>query len=539
MNRLISVIFIFFLLLLGNNGGLVTYSQVNPENMSESDRLIQIAEAFIQAGNTEKSLDLLRDAVNSASNADEKWRSSSRLSDVYSSVGRSREALTCLEAILSQEDVLRDSTILANAYGRIGRIYYDLHDYVKSMKNYDRVKQYLKGAYDRHSRASLSVNIARTLIIAGDVVEAGRLLDSAEKICSDDMFDDILADLYDVRASLASVLNEPAMAYEYRTKQLDAVQQMHKKERNELISAKSPWLHYQKTEVNLANEKRIAELEDELSRTQTQARGFTIVSYVCIAVIFILLIVILYTLVRYRKRSTHVKQLTNANFEKGRIMNIIVHDFVHPFNALIGFAELQMQYAKAQDDNELLDYSRTVYNSAQTLFQMVGNVLAWSQLDSNAKTQRKLINVCSEVENVVSVYRQMTEEKGVHVSAAVDDDIEVYADDNHFNIILRNIISNALKYTPKGGRIGISALKHDNKTSIVIDDTGVGMSRNVVARINSNQPVESTLGTAQETGTGIGVAICAELVRVNNGSIEVNSIEGKGTTVTIILPSKA
>jgi len=538
MNRLVSVIVACSYLLVSNIG-FVSYAQINPENMSESARITQIADAFIQAGNNDKAVDLLNDALKCAANAEEIWMASSRLSDIYSSTERCSNALAVMEKVVQNKVMANDSTVLANAYGRIGRIYYNLHDYVKSMKNYDRVKQYMKGTYDRRSRADLSVNISRTLIVAGDIVEAGRLLDEAEKICTDDRFDDILVDVYDVKSSLAHTLKDYVKAYEYKVKQLECNSSLREKELHELINAKSPWLYYQRTELNIANEKRISELEEELSRANTQAKGFTVGFYICIVIIIILIVVITCTLVRYRKRSTHVKQLTNANFEKGRIMNIIVHDFVHPFNALIGFAELQMQYAKAQDDNELLDYSRTVYNSAQTLFQMVGNVLAWSQLDSNTKTKRKVINVCSEVENVVSVFRQMTEEKGVHISAAVDDDIEVYADDNHFNIILRNIISNALKYTPKGGRIGISALTHDNKTSIVVDDTGVGMSRNVVARINSNQPVESTLGTAQETGTGIGVAICAELVRVNNGSIEVNSIEGKGTTVTVILPSKA
>lgn len=514
-------------------------AQVLPENMSESARLIPIADAFTQAGNTEKAIELLVDAYKQAENADDLWAASSRLADIYSSLGQNKDALKCLEDILVDEGVMRDSTIMANTYGRLGQIYYDMHDYVKSMKNYDKVKLYLKGTYDRRSRAQLSVNIARTLIVAGDVVEAGKLLEGAEKVCRSDSFDDILADLYDVKASLSVVLGDVQSAYESKAKQVELLNVLNDRRCKEILDAKSPWLYYQKAEINRSNEKRIAQLEEDLERAQTQAKGFTILAYVCLAVILVLLVVILYTLVRYRKRSTHVKQLRNANSEKGRIMNVIVHDFVHPFNALIGFAELQMQYAKAQEDNELLDYSRTVYNSAQTLFQMVGNVLAWSQLDSNMKTTRKIINVSTEVENVISVYRQMSEEKGVHVSVSVDEDIEVYADENHFNIILRNILSNSLKYTPKGGRIGVSALMHNNRTSIVVDDTGVGMSRNVVARINSNQPVESTLGTAQESGTGIGIAICAELVRANNGSMEVNSVEGKGTTVTVILSSKA
>lgn len=229
-----------------------------------------------------------------------------------------------------------------------------------------------------------------------------------------------------------------------------------------------------------------------------------------------------------------MKTLEERLEDKRRVMAIVAHDFVNPFNSLIGFAELQLQYAMVHNDKELMEYSRVVYNSSQALYQVVGNVLAWSQLDGPMKANKVVLNVGSEIENVVAICRIMAEDKGVRINVNLENDLLVMADENHFSIVMRNVILNAIKFTPRGGRISISSLKYGNKISVIIDDTGVGMPIERVEQFKQEGSLASTIGTGQEKGMGLGLVICRDLVRANKGRMDLVSTEGRGTTVTLM-----
>lgn len=501
-------------------------------------KMINVGDAFVQANNMKKALDLYNDALANSETPNEKWVATERLATTYIIIGKGSEALRKLDELMLDPNIVTDSTIMMNAYAKIGQLYYNTNDYVRSIKSFEKSQEYSKGSWDRKGKAIQMANMAKTLIVAGDIHEAEKLLNKSEETCKTYMMESQLAEIYESKAALYEQTGDYKKAYENKKKQRDAENIMAQNYKSDLLNEKSPWAFYQKTEIDANNEKRLKEAEDRAEQSEddlTRMREYLLVALIVIA---ILAAISLFVWIKYRKRSSEIKYLASSNNEKKHIMSIIAHDFINPFNAMIGFAELQMQYAEAQDDTEMKDYSRTIYNSGQTLFQMVGNILAWSQIDGQMKPKFKNLNVGGEVEHVVAVYRLMAEEKGVKINVSIDDDIEVYADENHFNIIMRNLMSNALKYTPKGGRINISSLIHQGKTSIIVDDTGVGMSKSNVEKINKNMSVESTLGTQDEKGIGIGLAICSDLVKLNKGTFELRSIEGTGTSVALVFTNR-
>ncbi|MCQ2226625.1 MAG: ATP-binding protein [Bacteroidales bacterium] len=506
------------------------------ETRSEALRILSIGDAFVQTGNTEKAFSLYDEAYEIAATPREKWIATDRIASLHRNEKHYKEALTKYENLLSDEDLLADSAIMMDVYGRIGQVYFDLNDYVKSMKSYNHVIDYL-GKKQIHPE--LLANMAKTQMVAGDIVEAENMLIKAEELCSGVSSPEILATIYDIRSTLCEKKGELTKALEYKGKFAAQQKAIFDIEKANILDSNSPWAYYQKTENSLNNGHKIEELQSIIDEKQKTIDGMKITTYACVACSVILLCAFIISITIGKKRKKHIKQIATSNNEKMHVMSIVVNDFVTPFNALIGFTELQMQYAQSQNDTELLDYSRTIHNSAQTLFLMVGNVLAWSQIDGQAKAIRKKINVSCEIENIVSNYRLVAEDKGVHVNVSIDDDVEAYVDDNHFNIVLRNVMSNALKYTPKGGRVTISSLVFDGKTSIIVDDTGIGMSTDVVKKINNAAFVESTLGTAQEKGSGLGLTICRELVSANGGHFEVSSTEGKGSTFTIVFNTRS
>lgn len=504
---------------------------------TQNERLLSIGDAFVQAGNNEKALKLFNEGFEASTTPMEKWNAADRIASIYIQEEKYKDALGRFNSLINQPDVRRDSTVMINIYGRMGQLYYDMKEYVKSIKTYNILKEYMKGNTDRELRVHLQSNMAKTQMVAGDIVEASRLLDLAENGATELFLDDVLADVYESKAYLCERKGDYQSAYAYKEKQLKVESEMWQRERANIVNSKSPWTYYQRAEVTVNSERKIKELEEKLADAQARIMDAGKYDMVYAGIFVSLLLVIAFVFLYGYRRDKRASQLSQSNIEKKRVMSIVAHDFMSPFNALIGFAELQMQYAQAQEDKEMLYYSRTIYNSAQTLFQMVGNVLAWSQIDGQMKAKRRTLNVASEVENIVSIYKLMADDKGVHINVSVDETVEAVADPNHFNIVVRNVLSNALKFTPKGGRISISGLTYGNETSIIIDDSGVGMSQDVVKKINNSQSVESTYGTSQEKGTGLGLAICRDLMTANNGKFEVTSVEGRGSSFTMVFDS--
>ena len=164
----------------------------------------------------------------------------------------------------------------------------------------------------------------------------------------------------------------------------------------------------------------------------------------------------------------------------------------------------------------------------------MGNVLAWSQLDGPMAANKVVLNVGSETEKVIAICRLMAEDKGVRINVNLETDLLIMADENHFSIVLRNVVLNAIKFTPRGGRITISSMKYGNKVSVVVDDTGVGIPVKRVEEFMNNGFLSSTIGTGQEKGMGLGLVICRDLVRANKGRMDLVSTEGRGTTVTLM-----
>lgn len=509
------------------------------EKATESERLVNIGDAFIQAGNTEKAVDLYKDALETANDAEEMWIAADRLAKISCEQGNSQRALSYFDMIMNNKKVAEDSTIMMNIYGQIGQIYYQMKDYIKAMKSYEKAKKYLPGSPDRTQKAILNSKMAKTLIVAGDIKEAEKLLDKAETTCEEANMIEESSEIYATKSELYVICKDYEKALEYKTKQCEVDQIVWQKAKKELEAAHTPWSNYQKNELNQLTDNKLKEAEKKLEENEYEIGMLRVLTTITSILLIIVIFIAGYLMHYSQKNKRRINQITSEDIEKKKILATIAQDFVNPFNALMGFAELQMQYAQAQDDREMFDYSRTIYNSAQALFQMVGNILAWSSSDNKMSAKRKNMNVASEIENVVSVYRLMAEEKGVTINVSIEDDIQINADENHFNIMLRNIISNALKYTPKGGKINISALNYEGKTSIIVDDSGVGMSKENVKKINNHQVIKSTSGTQDEKGIGLGLAICGDLVRANRGSFEVSSEEGKGTTVTLIFDNKA
>ena len=189
-------------------------------------------------------------------------------------------------------------------------------------------------------------------------------------------------------------------------------------------------------------------------------------------------------------------------------------------------------------DEEIKEFIGHSYSGAKNLMALLENLLEWSrvQIGSISFTPSQL-HVESIVDEIFSLFHQFAKTKNINLEKKIDEGTTVFADKNMLTTILRNLVSNGIKFTNDGGVIEISAGVRDNKTFIVVKDSGIGITEENLKKLFRIDLSFSTPGTNKERGTGLGLLLCYELAQKNKGKISVESEVGKGTKFILTLPT--
>ncbi len=230
-------------------------------------------------------------------------------------------------------------------------------------------------------------------------------------------------------------------------------------------------------------------------------------------------------------------ELQELNHTKDRFFGIIAHDLRSPIIALESVDE-QMSYFMAKGKSEkVAQLSTMVGRTARRLNSLLDNLLNWALIQTGNIPYRParypLIDSTSET---IALLQNNAAVKGVRLLAEVPEELQVYADERAVQTILRNLLSNAIKFCAEGDQVSVRAEQIDKNVQLIIADTGQGMSQDQIDRIYSIDK-QSHKGTAGEKGTGLGLILVRDLVRLNKGQINIHSKLGEGTTVSISLPS--
>ncbi len=240
------------------------------------------------------------------------------------------------------------------------------------------------------------------------------------------------------------------------------------------------------------------------------------------------------------KISEQRDELEILNHQKSRFFSILAHDLKNPFNILLGYSQLIDSMGDTLDRDELIKMAGSISATSNNLYQLLEDLLAWglAQMDAiefepKPEALGNLIDI--GIENQLGV----AESKGVELRQKATE-LNVVADSNLVGAIIRNLVSNAIKFTPPGGEVTLDASKlngsDEDWVGVSVSDNGVGMNQSQIDqlfRIDANQ---STRGTDGESGTGLGLLLCKEFVEKHGGEISVESEEGAGTTFRFTLP---
>lgn len=237
------------------------------------------------------------------------------------------------------------------------------------------------------------------------------------------------------------------------------------------------------------------------------------------------------------------RNLQELNKLKDKFLAIIAHDLKSPFNAIQGFSELLLNRINESKEEEVCDkvrsYANIINSSSKKATGLLENLMEWALIEAgDIRFKPEILKVSEMIDQTRETLESALKLKSIQLIDNSPENMEIYADKSMLNSILRNILSNAIKFTPKLGQIAITAQQDKNKIKISIQDTGVGMNEETRSKIFDNYELESQPGTDNEKGTGLGMILCKEFVQKHEGEIWVESEINKGTTFHFSLPNK-
>jgi PAS domain S-box-containing protein len=230
-------------------------------------------------------------------------------------------------------------------------------------------------------------------------------------------------------------------------------------------------------------------------------------------------------------------KLKELNATKDKFFSIIAHDLMNPFHTLIGFSSLLISQTAKKDLDGVLVSAKLMQNSAEKTRNLLKNLLEWSYTQTGKISfNPENIELNIIFQEVIDLMKAAADQKGIEMNIEIPDSKFVYADKHMLSAILRNLISNAIKYTYSGGRISVSALNNENEWVFTVKDSGLGMSPEVYKNIFEIGAHQSELGTEKEQGTGLGLILCKEFVERHQGKIWVESDIRVGSTFSFSIP---
>jgi len=294
-----------------------------------------------------------------------------------------------------------------------------------------------------------------------------------------------------------------------------------------------------------------AEKENQLLRKDLQIQELTIernnnVRYILITSI-ILFLIIIFVIIRSRsslkklnrKLKESEKELRIANINKDKFFAIIAHDLRGPFNGLLGMSNLLSEKFYEFPDTIKKEMVESLRYSSTKVFALLESLLQWARIQSGKmEYDFEEFNLCEKCKEVTELLQPIAQAKNIHLRNEVNLNTIVWADINAIETILRNLITNAIKFTNEGGTVSIEAKIDQGVVFVSVTDTGIGITENIRNNLFRIDISTSTSGTNNESGTGLGLILCKEMIEKHNGTITIDSEPGKGSKFTFSLPVK-
>lgn len=235
------------------------------------------------------------------------------------------------------------------------------------------------------------------------------------------------------------------------------------------------------------------------------------------------------------KRSEH--KLRELNATKDKFFSIIAHDLKNPLSIILNMSENLVTKFERFTDKQKFERANLVYDSSKTLFRLLENLLEWSRSQTGRIEYDPMeVDLFELAELNIELFKEHASAKNITLINNIEFETYCYVDKNMINTVVRNLISNAIKFTPNNGKVSIAANKNSSHIEVFVKDTGIGIEPQNIPKLFRLDISHSTSGTANEEGTGLGLVLCKEFIEKNKGSIKIESNNGQGTTFAFTVP---
>lgn len=487
---------------------VLEYKNLMGNTRVEAEALYNIAQLEVQQGHYQEALKTHRDALKlrrDIKDKDDEAASLNEIGELYAKMKNAEKALANHLVALDIRKTLKNKAPLAETYNNIGVLYYRQKQYERAVANLKLGLEAAQESQDQHQIRKSYEYLA---------LSYKELKKFEEALMNRERFVAISELIQNERNEQQLLETQNRYAIDQRESKINQLQ-----------------LIRQQREKELADEKRF--------------RNILIAAVILAAIV----VVLVYRLYQQKQRSNRQLQAANAivqeqnvklqdlNATKDKFFSIISHDLKGPLNSLTSFSGLLINHTDSLSKDEIRMLAQDLDKSVKNLFALLENLLEWSRSQTgNIEFKPEVFNITEVLNENQSLLQAQARQKQITVTQRFAQAMSVRAHRNSIQTVVRNLVSNAIKFTPAGGQITLDLQVTGRMARVSITDTGVGMSPEVIQKLFRIDTKHSTKGTAEEKGTGLGLILCKDFVEKNGGTIGVDSKPGQGSVFYFTVP---
>lgn len=274
-----------------------------------------------------------------------------------------------------------------------------------------------------------------------------------------------------------------------------------------------------------------------LFKTSTTLYSVDPTQKIIFLIIFLMMIIsgVGFLLLLQEEKEIQVKKLLD---DKDKFFSIIAHDLRGPFNGIIGLSELLLEKDNQLKPKETNEFIQLIHQSSKNAYSLLDNLLTWAQSQTGSlEFVPKKIKISPIIDKTINLLGNIAKSKNITIQSEIKNEEYVFADKDMLETIFRNLISNAIKFTENNGKVLLSMTNENNKTVFSIKDSGIGIAPEKMTNLFAINQRNTTSGTNDETGTGLGLTLCKDFVEKHDGQIWVESEIGKGSNFKFSIPN--
>ncbi len=422
------------------------------------------------------------------------------IGDVYSKMGKPDSALIHYQKALTYANRIDNKSRKAIAQHKLGKNYFLIHQT-------DSASKYINASYRLSQKNNYTEQIRDNQLVLADIEEQRGNYSKA------------LA-YYKSASSLTDSLYKQNEVSKFTELQIQFHQERESRE-NDLL-------------------RKDLEIQKLTIARQKNLRRVLIAGTLFILVIMFLILKNSASLKKLNKKlQESEKKLLLANADKDKFFTIIAHDLKSPFNGLLGITELLASNSDNFSREEIKENLQILNESTSRVYALLESLLQWAQIQIRERKYRfKNIDLHKKCQQVIEVLSDQADNKNIALKNQIKENRMIYADEKAIEVVLRNIVSNGIKYTEPGGMVCIGNESNNKEVIVSVVDTGVGMSEETLKNLFRIDVNQTRPGTSKETGTGLGLILCKEFIEKHGGTIQAESTAEKGSRFTFTLPHK-